>query len=198
MPLENEKVLIDRCKNGEIQAFEELIRGYEKKVFNIVFRIIGNYDDAQDISQDIFVKVFKSIRNFKEKSSFYTWLYRITVNECMDIIKKRKKASVYSLDTPIESDGDQITRDIKDSSESPEEKIERKELRSYIEEALNSISHEHRVMIILRDMQGFSYEEIALITKCPEGTVKSRINRARKALKELLSGKKELFLNNKV
>ena len=198
MTKENESILIDKCKKGDINAFEELISGYEKKVFNIVYRITGDYNDAEDISQDVFIKVFKAIKNFKEQASFYTWLYRITINECMDKIKKKKKAIVYSLDVPIETEGDEITREVKDERELPDEKIERKELRSYIQAALNSISYEHRTMIILRDIQGFSYEEIAEMLKCPGGTVKSRISRARKVLKDLLNSKRELFFNSKV
>ncbi len=198
MPEENEKTLIDKCRKGDIHAFEELISSYEKKIFNIVYRIVGDYNDAEDISQEIFIKVFRSINNFKERSSFYTWLYRIAVNECMDILKKKKKTAAYSIDTPIQTEDDQIPREIKDYGESPEEKVERKELRNYIESALNSVTYEHRTMIVLRDIQGLSYEEIAEIVKCPAGTVKSRINRARKALKELLSDKKELFLDYSV
>lgn len=198
MPKENEKNLIDRCKQGDVGAFEELIIGYEKRVFNIAYRIIGNYDEAQDISQEIFLKVFKSIKCFKEKSSFYTWLYSIAVNECRDLIKKKKKAIIYSIDAPIQTNDDEITREIVDDAESIEEKFERKELRGCIEAALKTISYDHQVMIILRDVQGMSYEEIGQIIKCPTGTVKSRINRARQALKEILINKKELFLKNKV
>jgi len=198
MTKENEKILIDRCKQGEISAFEELITGYEKRVFNIVYRIIGNYDEAQDISQEIFLKVFKSIKSFKEKSSFYTWLYSIAVNECRDLIRKKKKVVIYSIDVPIETNNDEITREIIDDCESIEDKIERKELRGCIEAALKTVSYDHQVMIILRDVQGMSYEEIGQILKCPPGTVKSRINRARNALKEILINKKELFLKNKV
>jgi RNA polymerase sigma-70 factor (ECF subfamily) len=198
MSKQNEKILIDRCINGDIEAFEELISDYEKKVFNIALRIIGNYNDAEDISQEIFIKVFKSIKNFKGNSSFYTWLYRIVVNECFDIAKKKKKVLAFSIDTPIVTGDDEVQRDIKDRSKLPEEEFENKELRKEIQKALNMISNEHRTMIVLRDVQGFSYDEISEMLKCPPGTVKSRINRARKALKELLSEQKELLLKQKV
>jgi len=120
------------------------------------------------------------------------------VNECRDLIRKKKKVVIYSIDVPIETNNDEITREIIDDCESIEDKIERKELRGCIEAALKTVSYDHQVMIILRDVQGMSYEEIGQILKCPPGTVKSRINRARNALKEILINKKELFLKNKV
>jgi len=198
MKEQSEQTLIKRCKDGELQAFEELISKYETKVFNITFRILGDYTEAEDISQDILVKVFRSIKGFKEQSSFYTWLYRITVNECMDAVKKRKKTVAYSIDSPIETEDDVIKREIQDSGESVEEKVERKELRKYLADAMNLISHEHRMVIVLRDIQGFSYEEIAEIIKCPPGTVKSRINRARCELKDILMKNRELILSKSV
>lgn len=195
---ENEKNLIAKCRNGDVGAFEELISGYEKKVFNIVYRMIGDYNDALDVSQEIFINVFRSIKNFRENSSFYTWLYRIAVNECMDYMKKKKKAVIYSIDAPVEAGDNDVVREIKDDGETVEEKVERNELRKSIEEALSCLSYEHRVMIVLRDIQGLSYEEIAQTVKSPTGTVKSRINRARQALKELLVKKQELFLKYRV
>ncbi|MGE5474974.1 MAG: RNA polymerase sigma factor [Ignavibacteriales bacterium] len=198
MKEQSEETLIRLCKDGNLQAFEELIKKYESRVFNITFRILGNHSEAEDISQDILVKVFKYIKGFKEQSSFYTWLYRITVNECMDVINKRKKAVVYSIDAPIETENDEIAREIKDNSESVEEKAERNELRKYLAEAINSLSSEHKTVIVLRDVQGFSYEEIAEIIKCPPGTVKSRINRARCELKDMLMQNRELFLSKTV
>jgi len=195
---QSEETLIKRCKDGDLQAFEELISKYETKVFNITFRILGDYAEAEDVSQDIMVKVFKSIKGFKEQSSFYTWLYRITVNECMDMVKKRKKAVLYSIDSPFETEDDEIKREIQDKGESVEEKVERNELRKYLAEAMNLLSCEHKTVIVLRDVQGFSYEEIAEIIKCPPGTVKSRINRARSELKDLLMKNKELFVSKSV
>lgn len=198
MKEQSEVTLIKLCKEGDLQAFEELISKYEARVFNITFRILGDYAEAEDVSQDILVKVFRFIKGFKEQSSFYTWLYRITVNECMDVINKRKKAVIYSIDTPIETENDEIAREIQDKGESVEEKAERNELRKYLAEAINSLSSEHRAVIVLRDVQGFSYEEIAEIIKCPPGTVKSRINRARCELKDLLLKNRELFLRKTV
>lgn len=190
---QSEEILVNRSKIGDIEAFEELISKYQKRVFNIVLRIVGNADEAEDVSQEVFLKVFKSIAGFKGNSSFYTWLYRITINECMDFIKKRKKTAAYSLDAPLETDEDELKKEVEDKSESTEDKVERKEVREYIVKALMTLTAEYRSVIVLRDIQGFSYEEIAHILKCPEGTVKSRINRARSELKNRLSKNMELF-----
>jgi len=195
---QSEQALIKRCKNGDLQAFEELISKYEAKVFNITFRILGDYTEAEDVSQDILIKVFKYIKGFKEQSSFYTWLYRITVNECMDMVKKRKKNSACSLDSPLEFGDDEVTREIQDSGESVEQKVVRNELRKCLADAIKLLKDEHRIVIVLRDVQGFSYEEISEITKCPPGTVKSRINRARCELKDILMKDRELFLSKSV
>ncbi|MGE5329422.1 MAG: RNA polymerase sigma factor [Deltaproteobacteria bacterium] len=198
MSEQSEQILIKRCKDGDLQAFEELISKYETKVFNITFRILGDYTQAEDVSQDIMVKVFRTIKGFKEQSSFYTWLYRITVNECMDMVKKRKRTLTYSIDSPLDTEDGEIKTEIQDSSESVEGTVERNELRRYLADAMNSLSPEHKTVIVLRDVQGFSYEEIAEIIKCPPGTVKSRINRARLELKNLLMKNRELFLSKSV
>lgn len=198
MTNDNEKLLIEKCKSGDIEAFEELIADYEKRVFNIAYRFLGDYSDAQDISQEIFIKIFKSINSFKGNSSFYTWLYRIVINECITASNKKKRVVVYSIDSSIDTGENEIQRDIKDTGKTPEEEYESREMRRCIGNALKYVSEEHRTMIVMRDIQGFSYDEIAEILKCPAGTVKSRINRARKALKELLGYNRELFLNEKV
>lgn len=198
MNQQSEQALIKRCKDGDLKAFEDLISKYETKVFNITFRMLGDYTEAEDVSQDILIKVFKSIKGFKEQSSFYTWLYRITVNECLDMIKKKKKTAAYSLDAPLETEKEEMKREIEDTGESVEDKVERNELRKYLAEAMGTLSNEHKAVIVLRDIQGFSYEEIAEIVKCPPGTVKSRINRARCELKDILSKNKELFLTRSV
>jgi len=195
---QSEQALIGRCKNGDLQAFEELISKYEVKVFNITFRILGDYTEAEDVSQDILVKVFKYIKGFKEQSSFYTWLYRITVNECMDMVKKKKKDFICSLDSPLGIGDGEVAREIQDNGESVEQKVVRNELRKYLADAMKLLKDEHRIVIVLRDVQGFSYEEISEIIKCPPGTVKSRINRARCELKDILMKNRELFFSKSV
>lgn len=190
---ESEKQLLERAKNGDTGAFEQLIEGYQKKVFNIAFRMLGNYDDAGELAQEVFIKVYKSMKNFKEESSFSTWIYRITTNVCLDELRKRKNKKEVSIDEDIKYGDGEIKREIEDHGPTPETAAERNEVRKAVNDAIQSLSDEHKTMIVMRDIRGFSYEEIARMVSCPEGTVKSRISRARQALKEILKRKKELF-----
>ncbi|HHW49075.1 MAG TPA: sigma-70 family RNA polymerase sigma factor [Clostridiaceae bacterium] len=188
-----EKSLINKAKCGDIEAFEQLIEVYQKKVFNIALRMIGNYEDANDIAQEVFIRVYRSLGGFKEQSAFSTWIYRITTNVCLDELRKRKNKNVVSIDEDVKSDDGEIKRQIEANEPTPEAVAEKNYIKQVVNDAINQLSEEHRTVIVLRDIQGFSYEEIAKITKCPEGTVKSRINRARHALKDILSTKKELL-----
>ncbi len=191
--VKSELELLKKSKEGDIEAFEQLISAYQKKVFNIALRMIGNHDDASDLAQEVFLKVYKSIKQFKEESSFSTWIYRITSNVCLDEVRKLKNKKIISLDEEIKQGENEIKRQIKDIRPSPEDFTEQNELRKAINDAIMTLPEDQGVAIILRDIQGFSYEEIANITKCPIGTIKSRINRARKDLKEIILKKKELF-----
>ena len=195
---DREKLLLEKSKAGDMAAFEELIEGYQRKIFNIALRIIGNYDDANDLAQEVLIRIYKSIGNFKEQSSFSTWIYRITTNVCLDDIRKRKNRKVISLDEEIRVEDGEMQRQIVSNDPLPEDTAERGELRELVNGAIRSLSEEHRLVIVLRDLQGFSYEEIARILKCPEGTVKSRINRARMALKNVLQSKRELLFEDYV
>lgn len=190
---EGERNLLEKAKNGDVLAFEKLITEYQKKVFNIAFRMVGNYDDASELTQEVFIRVFKSLKNFKEQSLFSTWIYKITTNVCLDEIRKRKKRKAVYLDEEIKLDENEVKRQIEDDKPTPEMIAEKNEISKAVNDAIESLSEEHRTVIVLRDLQGFSYEEIAKITSCPEGTVKSRINRARQALKEILKSKTELL-----
>ncbi|HHV97234.1 MAG TPA: sigma-70 family RNA polymerase sigma factor [Clostridiaceae bacterium] len=188
-----ENVLIEKSKKGDISAFEELIETYQNKVFNIAYSMLNNYEDANDVAQEVFIRVYKSIKNFKGESSFSTWLYRITTNVCLDELRKRKNKNVVSIDEDIPFDDGEVTRQIVDDGPTPDIIAEKKEVREIVNEAIGQLSEEHKTVIILRELQGLSYEEISKIINCPRGTVKSRINRARSALKNILKSKKELF-----
>lgn len=195
---ESEKSLLERAKAGEITAFEQLIESYQRKIFNIALRMLGNHDDANDLAQEVLIRIYKSIKSFKEQSSFSTWIYRITTNVCLDEIRKRKNKKTISLDEEIKLDDGDIKRQIESDEPSPEDMAEKHELKRIVNDAIAMLSDEHRVAIILRDMQGLSYEEIAEALKLPEGTVKSRINRARQSLKYILGSKRELLLDEYV
>ncbi len=195
---QNEQLLLHKAKAGDIEAFEELIDAYQKKVFNLAFRIIGNYDDAADLAQETFVRIFKAISKFKEESSFSTWIYRITTNVCLDEIRKRKNKKILSLDEDIHMDDGDMKRQVESDEIGPEQNAEREEVRRIVNDAINMLPEDQRVVITLRDIDGMSYEEISETLKCPGGTVKSRINRARVALKNILSSKRELLFDDYV
>ncbi len=189
----NEQILLERSKAGDIAAFEMLIEAYQKKIFNLAFRMIGNYDDAGDLAQEALIRIFKSISNFKEQSSLSTWIYRITTNVCLDEIRKKKNRKVVSLDEEIHAEDGDMQRQIMSDDPLPDELMEKEELRQIINSAIESLPEDQRLVITLRDIQGFSYDEIAKVLDCPAGTVKSRINRARFALKNVLISKRELL-----
>ncbi|WDV47300.1 sigma-70 family RNA polymerase sigma factor [Clostridiaceae bacterium M8S5] len=190
----NDEMLIKRCQKGDIDAFEILIESYEKIAYNIALKMIKNREDAMDVSQEAFIKVYKSINKFNFQASFSTWLYRIVVNTCIDFLKKEKKD--LSIDSTIKTEDGEIKSQIADTKNTPERILEKKLTRELVHNSINELSEIHKVAIILRDIHGFSYEEIAEITQTGKGTVKSRINRARIALKKIIMKDKEQNIKN--
>lgn len=175
--------LINKAKKGDLLSFEKLIIEHEKIVYNVALRMMSDKDDAYDMSQEAFIKAFRNIGNFNEQSTFSTWIYRITVNTCIDEMRKRKNKNTISIDEKLEGDENSFQKEIRDTGETPEDIILRKEKDKEIIEALDNLSEEHKIVIVLREIQGFSYEEIAESTDLSLGTVKSRISRARNQLK---------------
>lgn len=184
--------IIQLCKQGDRDAFNVLVETYQKQVFNIAYNMLSDYDDASDAAQEVFIKVYRSITSFKEQSAFSTWLYRICSNVCKDILRKRQRRGVsVSLDT--DSDSAEHIGELPSQQPTPEEHIVMNERQQAVREAIDSLSSEYKEIIIYSDIHRLSYDEIAKILKCPCGTVKSRLNRARNALRKKLSAKKELF-----
>ncbi|MGE5453606.1 MAG: RNA polymerase sigma factor [Methylocystaceae bacterium] len=184
-----EQELLKKARSGDVLAFEQLVEKYQQKVYSLAFRYMGNEEDASDMSQEAFLKSYKSLRNFKGDSTFGTWLYRITTNVCLDELRRRKRRyqhfNILSIDEPVAtSDGDEVEKEIADSAPLQDTIIDRKEFSSYINAMLDQMKPEYRAVIILRDIMDFSYEEIAQVLDCSIGTVKSRINRARNLLKK--------------
>lgn len=180
-----EAQLIKQIKNGDERAFEQLLSAYEKKVYNMAYRTCQNPQDAMDITQEVFLRVFRSIKGFKEESSFSTWLYRIATNLCIDFARRSAKNNAISL-TVYDEDGAGTEMEIADSTYTPEVYLEKMELRREIKKGLLALSPEHRHIIILRDINGLSYLEIAEILELEEGTVKSRLARARAKLASVI------------
>lgn len=188
-----EMALIERCKKGDIGAFNELVLQYEKRVFNFAYHMSGNYDDAHDVAQEAFIRVFNSISTFRGDANFTTWLYRIVTNVYLDERKRQKSHMHTSLEEYIELEENTVTRQVEDTSPTPDHLVETGERDAMLHHAIQELPEYQRVMVVLYHTQSKSYEEIAQIMKLPIGTVKSRLNRARLALKEKLDPVRELF-----
>lgn len=180
----SDEELIKRVKSGDIDAFEEIIAKYEKRVFSLIYNMLKNDNDIEDVAQEVFVKVYKNIDKFHGNSSLYTWIYRITTNLCLDYIKKQK--SVIYIDEKIQTDDGELDFQLPSEEKLQDELYEEKELKQKLEKSIAKLPDKQRVMIVLRDIKGLSYEEISEILEIKLGTVKSQINRARLKLKELL------------
>lgn len=181
-----ELILVKKSISGDVDAFEELIKGYKKMAYNIALRVLRNKEDAEDISQEALIKVFKNIGSFNMKSSFKVWLYRIVMNTCLDF-KRKKNIITYSIDKPLDNDENEIMQEIPDNTYNPDIVIQNELESQMLYDSIDSLDDDFRTVIVLRDMQGLSYKDIASVLSCNEGTVKSRLNRARNKLKEIIS-----------
>lgn len=186
--------LIKKCLAGEIDAFDALVERYQNKIYTQCYRYMGSEEDANDMAQETFIKAYRSLRAFRGQASFSTWLYRICNTVCLDEMRKRKRRVVALPLDDIAGDGDgpPLAREIADDSLSADKIYERRETEQYIQSMLNELRVEFRTAIVMRDVMGFSYEEIAMMQDCSLGTVKSRINRARQSLKNKME-RGELF-----
>lgn len=188
-----ESRLVRRLKSRDETAFREMIATYQTDVFNLVFRMLGNWEEAEDLAQEVFVTVFKSIEGFRGDSKFSTWLYRIAVNHCKNRYKylaRRQYHATQPLDEVSERamagrDGGPAVA-LQAQISQPDRVMEGLQLEQAIQREIANLEEEQRLLIVLRDVQGLSYQEIATISQLPEGTVKSRLHRARMTLKDRL------------
>jgi RNA polymerase sigma-70 factor (ECF subfamily) len=186
----NDSDLVRSFKDGNPIAFERLVIKYQDRIFNLCFRFLGDRHEAEDTAQEVFIKVFKALKRFRSESSFYTWIYRITVNTCKNRVKSldyRRSKKNITLDDERDSkySSPVFTSGIDDN---PVQVIEKKERIKKVQNAIKDLTSDHRAVIILRDIEGFSYEEISEITGHKLGTVKSRLSRARNDLRKILKG----------
>jgi RNA polymerase sigma-70 factor, ECF subfamily len=184
-----ERLLIARLRKRDEQAFNEVVRQHGDKVFNLVLRMVGTRAEAEDIAQEVFVTVFKSIDTFRGESKFTTWLLRIAANHSKNRIKylARRSTDKNGLDAaPEASLADAGKAPVQAHFDAPDAMLEAAELETLMQEAIAKLDEEHRLLVVLRDIEELSYEEICEITGLPEGTLKSRLHRARMALKEHL------------
>jgi len=188
MEREIENKLIQRVINGDTNAFEDLVLANQKNVYNLALKMTRNEDDALDLSQEAFVKAYQQLSFFRGDSKFSVWLYRLTYNLCIDFLRKQSKQTTVSLDYK-DDENEVVSFEIPDIRDLPEDSAIRKEMRKTIEQSIKELTGDHREVLIMREITGMSYEEIAMTLKLSTGTVKSRIARARIKLVETLKEK---------
>jgi len=198
-PATDEQHLIERCRSGDLTAFDELVAQHQNRIYNLCYWTLGDADEAADAAQTVFVRAFRSFASFRGDAALGTWLHRIAVNVTIDAARRRQRAPL-----PISA----LERDEDDSRESElesapghfstpdataQEVLTRRERRQAVREALSALPDHHRTVLVLFDIEGHSYEEVAELLELPLGTVKSRLNRARLALRDRLDTCRELF-----
>jgi len=183
--MSDEHELVRRCQEGDLQAFRRLVERYETRIYTLACSIMGDREAARDAAQEAFVRAYQALPGFRGQSGFYTWLYRIAVNTCLNAAhKERRRLDRTSLDALLEAG--EISSETLFGNAPAETDLERSELQEGIQAVLNDLSPDHRAVIVLKDIEGLSQEEIANALGCSVGTVKSRLSRARAHLKELL------------
>jgi len=186
VPVE-ESELVRRAREGDMSAYDDLVRRYQERIYATVYHMTSNHEDANDLAQEAFIKAFQALKSFKGGSSFYTWVYRIAVNKTINFLKQRKnrvQISLNDLDFNAEHDPDLVALI---SENTPRRDINLAELQEKLNAALLKLSEHHRLVVTLHDVQGMSHEEIASIMDCNIGTVRSRLFYARQQLQAYLS-----------
>ena len=180
-----EQELVTRAKAGDDEAFAQLMRDNEKRIYNLTLRMTGNPEDAMDLAQETFLNAWRGLKFFKGDSAFSTWVYRLASNACIDHLRRKKRRQDISAPMPAD-DEDDSQPDIPDERFQPEQELERQELRRAVAQGLEQLSEEHRQVLVMREINGLSYQEIADVLDLEAGTVKSRIARARNSLRKIL------------
>jgi RNA polymerase sigma-70 factor (ECF subfamily) len=183
------KEVIEGCKAGDREAFEKIVLFYQKRVFNYAYRMLGHMEEARDLAQEVFVSVFESIRELREVAKFDAWLKQVTLNHCRNrwkYLRRRHYFNMDSIDDPIETEEGEVTKSLIDPSDKPDVLYEKKMVQEWIQKGLLGLKEDQRELIVLRDLQGLSYEEMGKLLRLPEGTVKSKLHRARMELKGIL------------
>ncbi len=179
--------LLERCRLNDEAAFNEVVARYKGKIYNHVFRMTGSAEDAEDLTQEVFVRLYTSVHTFRGQSSLNTWLFRIAGNLCIDRFRRGKnRTAAYSLDDPV-GDEAEGAREVPDETYEPYRLLENTETATQIERALGQLPEKLRAVLLLHDLEGIAYEEIAQIVGCPLGTVKSRLFNARMQLRQRLA-----------
>jgi RNA polymerase sigma-70 factor, ECF subfamily len=178
--------LVYRVQEGDVSAYNILIQKYEKRLYSVIYNLTSNREDASDLTQEAFIKAFRSISNFKGKSSFFTWLYRIAVNNTISTLKKNRYKQFFSLESIRNDINENKTLNSLIERNSADKPTFLKELQEKLNEALQKLSINHRTIVVLHEIEGLSHQEIANITKTSEGTVRSRLHYAKQQLQGFL------------
>ena len=185
MTREEEYALVQRIQSGDSDAFAVMMDLYQKQVYNLALRTVGNPEDAADMTQEAFLRAYRAIGSFRGDSKLSVWLYRLTQNVCIDFLRSKGRKPTVSL--TVENEADEVQElDVADDRFDPEEQYQRKALRDAVRRGLDSLPEEYRAILVLREINGLSYAEIGEQLQLEEGTVKSRLFRARKKLCEFL------------
>ncbi|MGC8602709.1 MAG: sigma-70 family RNA polymerase sigma factor [Desulfomonilaceae bacterium] len=185
---DDDEELVKRCAGGDREAFNDLVLKYQKKVFSVAYRFVGDPEEANDLAQEIFTAAYQNLKSFRGDSKFSTWLFQIATNRGKNRFKYLKRRGFFTNrgSSETEDEGDQSHRALPDQTANPEELLSGNQIRKAVIEAINELEPDHKEIVILRDIEGLSYDEIARILDLPEGTTKSRLHRARMVVKEKL------------
>jgi RNA polymerase sigma-70 factor (ECF subfamily) len=186
---DDDAALVSSAQTGDLQAFEQLVTNHQKKMLNIAYRLIGDYDDACEVVQDAFVSAYRNIKTFRGDAKFTTWLTTITLNLSKNRLKQvrsRQSHEAYSLNDPVQTDDGTMTIDPPSKEPSVLDRLETRDIRTRVQDCIKALDADFREILVLRDMQEFSYEEIGHMLNVREGTVKSRLFRARDMVKDCL------------
>lgn len=186
-PVSDELALVQRAKAGDVSAFEELVKRYDRNVFRIAQHITQNREDAEDVVQDAFLKSYNNLAQFQGQSKFYTWLVRIAVNEALMKLRRRRPERTVSLDEDVKTEDDSVPREVADWSPNPEQQYTQAELREILDKTIHGLPATFRTVFVLRDVEGLSTEETAEALDLSIPAVKSRLLRARLQLRERLN-----------
>ncbi len=191
-PTSDEPALIRSAQHGDLEAFNALVRRYQHQVYNLAYRIMGDEASAADATQEAFISAYRHLGTF-HGGSFQSWLLRIVVNACYDELRRRRRRPTVSLDAPLDTEEGMIEFDLPTSAEEPQQIVQRRELVDLLQRGIDRLPREQRLTLVLRDVQGFRYEEIAAMTHSRCGTVKSRLSRARANLRDYVQMHREAF-----